>query len=562
MKTYCLLAVLFLESWMASAQLSGSYTINAGAPTAGNNFHSFTDCAGQLAALGISGNVTVTVVPASGPYNEQVTFHTIPGAGPAAVVTLEGSGETITAVTTTTDRHVVRLEDVQYVVINHLRVAWNPSSTGGFYGIHLYHSCRNITISNCAVSLGNTTSTLYGAYVASGSTTSILDSGDFQNITLIGDTASGGGYGASFFGKPSLLATGIVISNCVFYDAHSNGVYLRETDGADIRNNFFDKRTSVATSANFIQVAQQLNRNTLIHGNYITVSQVNNSGGTLRGIYLFNGTGHRVYNNVITDVRLVSGNFTGIEVRTGGTAPELSFNTISLDNGAGTTGDLFGIKEELSNTNAVLRNNLVSISQPTTGTKAGLILGAIATVTTAFNSNYNDIYVPGGNAAMKSSTTPVMYATLGDWQGASGQDANSVSLNPQFVSAAVPQPANGALDNLGVPLAGITTDFTGAVRSTPPDIGAYEFTGVTGISALPAAGAACYPNPFMEYLQVRSADTRAAVFLLYDGAGRLRMKRQITGAAKVETGELACGMYWYEIRSRSGVTGRGLVVKE
>ena len=542
--------------------MSGSYTINSGAPTAGSNFHTFTDCANQLAAMGVSGNVTVTVVPGSGPYNEQVIFHTIPGAGPSSVVTMEGSGETITAVTTTTDRHVVRLEDIQYMVVNNLKVAWNPLSTGGFYGIHLFRSCRNTTVINCSDSLGITTSLLYGAYVASGSTTSILDSGDFQNVTLVGDTASGGGYGASFFGKPSQLATGIVIANGVFYDAHSNGVYLRETDGADIRNNFFDKRTAVATSANFIQVAQNLNRNALIHGNYITVSQVNNSGGTLRGIYLFNGTGHKVYNNVIADIRLVSGNFTGIEVRTGGTAPALSFNTISLDNGAGTTGDLYGIKEELSNTNSVLRNNLISLSQPTTGTKSGLVIGAIALVTSAFNSNYNDLYVPGGYAAMKSSTTPVPYATLSDWQVASGQDARSVSLKPQFISAAVPQPANPALDNLGTSIAGITTDFTGAARSTTPDIGAYEFTGVTGLFPIGVLAARCYPNPFDLQLCIVQVDGRASEWMLYDAAGRLRMTKHIDGTTIVETMNLESGMYWYELRGRSGVSGRGVLVKE
>jgi hypothetical protein len=104
----------------------------------------------------------------------------------------------------------------------------------------------------------------------------------------------------------------------------------------------------------------------LIYGNFIKVSQVDNGTMPFRGIYLFNGTGHRVFNNVIHDVNLTSGNFTAIEVRTAGTAPEIYFNTISLDNPNTSSGELFGIAEELSNTNSIIRNNIISITQPTT----------------------------------------------------------------------------------------------------------------------------------------------------------------------------------------------------
>ena len=467
---------LAVTAGLSAQPLNGAYTINSGMPTAGSNFQSFTDFAAALDANGISGHVTATVAFGSGPYQEQVVFNSVTGSGANAVVTIEGNGQTITAVTSTTDRHVLRLANVQYFTINNLRAAWDPASTGGFYGIHLFGSADHVTISNCMVDLTGTISTLYGAYVASGSETSILSAGDFHNILINNNMSKGGGYGASVFGlSAGQLATNIVITNNEFLDFHSNGVYLRETDGATVADNFFDKTTAQVTSANAIQIAQNANLNAKIFRNFIQVSQTANGSVTFRGIYLFNGTGHRVYNNVIHNVNLTSGNFTGIEIRSAGTAPEIYFNTIAVDNPNATTGNLYGIKEELSNTNAILRNNLISLSQPTSGNKSGLVLGATAVVTTAFDTDYNIIYTPGGNTAQRGTLSPTLYGTLPTWQGASGQDANSLDLDPVFSSPTLSQPTNPAVDDAGTAIPFVMFDVAGVLRGSPPDIGAYEF---------------------------------------------------------------------------------------
>lgn len=457
--------------------LNGSYTIDATLPTAGTNFQSFTAFASSINLNGVSGNVIATVVAGTGPYHEQVIFNNIAGAGPTATITLEGSGELITALTTTTNRHVIRLTNCQYFTINNLNISRDAASTGGFYGIHLYSTGNHITISNCSVDLTGTNSTLYGAYIASGSETSILETGDFHDITITGNTADGGGYGASIFGLVTNLASHIIITNNTFLNYHSNGVYLRETDSAVIAGNTFDKSTSQVTSCNAIQIAQAANIRSQIYNNSIRVTQTANGSMTQRGIYLFNGTGHKVYNNVIHNILLTSGNFTAIEIRTPGTAPEIYFNTISIDNPLSTTGNLYGIKEELSNTNAILRNNMVSISQPTSSIKSALVLGSTAVVTSAFNSDFNDLWVPGDNVAQKGTlSTITYYPTLSNWQTTSGQDSQSISDDPVFVSPTFSQPTNILIDNAGTPIAWILTDITGSPRGITPDIGAYEFS--------------------------------------------------------------------------------------
>ena len=490
MRTKLIFTLIFGALALAgfSQALNGDYTINQTLPTGGANFQSFADFAASLNANGVSGDVVATVEPGSGPYVEQVVFSNITGTGPNATITLEGSGETITALTNTDNRHVVRLANCQYFNINNLHVAWDPNSTSGFYAIHIFQTGNHITISNCTVDMSGATSTLIGAYIASGSLTSILEGGNFHDITITGNVSTGGGYGASVFGLASPLASNIVISYNEFYSAHSNSVYIRETDGVHIHHNYIDKLTTAVTSWNAIQIAQNANINADIHDNYIQVSQTaNGTAPTVRGIYLFNGTGHKVYNNVITNINLISGDFTAIEVRTGATAPEIYFNTISIDNPENTSGDLRGIMESLTNTNSILRDNVISMSQPCTGLKSGLVLATNSNPAVALDSDYNDIYVPGGNVAQKGSlTTIITYPTLAQWQSVSGQDGNSYDVDPGFVSPIQPQPTNQVLNNKGIQIAGITVDYLGVNRNNPPDMGAYEFGGCPPPSA-PAA---------------------------------------------------------------------------
>ncbi|MEP7263591.1 MAG: T9SS type A sorting domain-containing protein [Bacteroidota bacterium] len=554
--SFLFLVTILLSSFLTKGgtPLSGSYTIDSALPTSGTNFQSFTDFATSINSNGISSSVSISVTAGSGPYNEQVVINPITGSGPTATVTLNGNGELLTAVTSTTQRHVLRLAGVSNCSINNLHIAYDAASTGGFYGIQLLDSARNVIISDCDISIAGTTSTLYGSIVASGSETSILDPGNFHDVTIYHNTLQGGGYGVSFYGEGNNLATGINIDNNTIYDFHSNGIYLRESDGTIISNNIFDKRTAQITSTNAIQIAQAANINAQIFNNTISISQTNNGTMTIRGIYLFNGTGHRVYNNVIHDVRLTSGNFTAIEVRTAATAPEIYYNTVSLDNNVATSGDLTGFSEELSNTNSVLRNNMISISQQCSGAKTGIMLGAIATANTAISSNYNNIYVPGGNVAVKGSLTPVIYSTLALWQAASNQDANSQILNPQFTSAAVSVPTNLALDGSAIAIPSVITDITGITRGTPPDIGTYEF-GVVSVNEFSSENVLpAYPNPASSVLSVElpvelSEKYLAAVYgvagnkisdVILSGDG---LKRQLSVA------DLSSGFYFLSIIS-------------
>ncbi|MBK7375920.1 MAG: hypothetical protein IPJ02_10270 [Chitinophagaceae bacterium] len=288
------ISFLFSLSLNAQSSLIGAYTINKTVPTGGTNFNSFKDFSDALTATGVTGNVTATVVAGTGPYNEQVIFQNIAGIGAAATVTIQGSGETITSDTainqtgSNPNRHIIRLIGLQYFTINNLHINMFPGSTG-FIGVHILNSGNNITISNCVVDMGSATSTLLGAFVANGIASSILTpGGTFNIINITGNTVTGGGYGASVNGLASPLATNVVISNNNFNDFNSNGVYLRETDGAVVSGNHFDKSAGSTASTNAIQLAQAANVNGRIFGNFIKMSQ---TSGSLVGIYLLTERG-------------------------------------------------------------------------------------------------------------------------------------------------------------------------------------------------------------------------------------------------------------------------------
>ena len=548
MKRILLLLLLFpILSW--AQPLSGSYTIDSSQPTAGTNFQSLTDFATSINANGVSGNVDAAIVPGSGPYNEQVTFNSIPGTGPAAVITLEGNGETVTTLTNSVDRHILRLKDCQYFTINNVRVLRDSSAASGFYGIHILNSGNHITISNCVTNLAGTTSTLTGSIIASGSETSILDPGDFHNINFIGNSIKDGAFGISVYGLLANLATEIVIDSNVIIDANDNGIYLRETNGTIVRHNFFDKKSSFGSTTNFIQVAQANNINAEIYGNTFTVSSTSNSTFGIRGVYLFNGTGHRVYNNVFRNIHLLSGNFTAIEVRTSGTAPVIAFNTISMDTTAASTGNLYGIKEELSNTNTILRNNIVSITQPAAD-KACIVLGATSSISGAYDSDYNDLFVAnGGHIAKLNSASPTYLTALAAWQLASGQDANSHSEDPQFLSLSQCIPTNNAIDNTGIAYGGINDDFDGNPRSPSPDPGAYEF-GMVSINEVGTNGRMLtYPNPAKDILNIiLPGRVVSSDWIVSDLRGRTVLSGRSTGSSfLIDLNDLSAGAYLLEI---------------
>lgn len=246
-----------------------------------------------------------------------------------------------------------------------------------------------------------------------------------------------------------------------------------------------------SSSCNAIQLAQADNLNATVHSNLITHPAT--AVGTFRGIYVFGGTGHKVYNNVIRDVRAETGaSATGIQVRTASTSPEVYFNTIDLSHSPASTTvvELTGIEEELSNTGVKLYNNLVNVTQPSATAQIGFAFATTTTINAAVFSNNNVFWVPGGNVAARGTT---LYPTLASWQAAGSQDGSSLETIPYFQTGTA-IPTSGIINNKGTSIPSVTTDIVGAARTASPDPGAYEFTPLSIDAALSRFVPPAYPH--------------------------------------------------------------------
>jgi len=153
------------------------------------------------------------------------------------------------------------------------------------------------------------------------------------------------------------------------------------------------------------------------------------------------------------------------------------------------------------NTAATIKNNIIKNEL---GLLGGIGVGAVGiaaeTSASQFTSlDHNDYYsqaLLGTNLIGKIGAAD--HATLAAWQTATGQEANSLNVNPVFVSATdlhLVNNFNCALDGYGTPIAGITNDHDNDTRDVAaPDMGADEFTAVYAATLAGVAATAVCAN--------------------------------------------------------------------
>jgi len=239
-----------LVAGSASAQLSGTYTINSGAATSGSNYASFTAFASAINSGGVSGSVTVNVASGSGPYNEQIA---LTASGTATnTVTINGNGNTIT----NSGTYVIALNGSDYFTFDNLNVTSTCSGTGTrCYWI--YNNADNNTIKNSALRILNYTSTsnstAYVAFSASATSRSAGDHGSdnvIDNNTMSSNSTSGTGpySGIMDFRSSSYKTKGNTFTNNTIRDVYYGHFYIYYTDGFTITNNTLTAFRSDVTS--------------------------------------------------------------------------------------------------------------------------------------------------------------------------------------------------------------------------------------------------------------------------------------------------------------------------
>jgi len=256
------------------------------------------------------------------------------------------------------------------------------------------------------------------------------------------------GHGFYLDGADYITIRNLTITNC-----HDHGIYLTLTfyDSCKFDNIIGNHLYNVGTSGSWAG----------IYMSYAADCQIlqNEIEGDDAGIYCSYSHRNLFANNIIYDTGYygIYNNYANSNCYYDNSilSPALALRAFTLYSSSSTT----------------VKDNI--FYQQGTGTRyAYFVSGVIGT------SNYNDLYAPDAMYLGKYNSTNC--ATLAAWRTATGQDANSISANPNFVSSSAPCNLHinlpSPVDSAGIPIAGITTDFDGDPRDpVTPDIGADEF---------------------------------------------------------------------------------------
>jgi hypothetical protein len=373
----------------------------------------------------------------------------------------------------------------------------------------------NNTISNNLIQKG-----YYGVFVFGPSATNMDQSNVISGNQLGQGTGNGFGQeGLRVVYQQNLLVERNEIQNLTNGTTTANlyGIFLADSKNATVNRNSVHNISYTGTSTTKVWAintslgafSTAANASALLLSNnlvYNINSTATSATYNTSGINLNGGFGDRVYFNTVY--------LTGQLSAASGTSASAAF---SNGNPSVTT----------ISTNVDVRNNIFSIIGGTGGTTttplyAHYTQGA-GTLFAGSTFNYNDLFVTVGATGLAriGRFNSADAADLAAWRTATGQEANSVSVNPNFVqTAAVPfdlMPTNIALNNAGVAIAGITVDYPGTTRGTIPDIGAYEFTPSTIDVApfallAPAATSACYGPAEPVTVTIRNAGTTTLDF--------------------------------------------------
>ena len=537
-------AALVLLSLPVFSQLSGTYTIDPSG-TGTTNYASFTAAVSALTTSGVSGPVTFNV--AAGTYSEQIVIGAITGSSATNRVTFQkaptASGAAIlTFAATSTANYTVQLTAASNLTFKDLTLANTAVSGQTVGGIVEYGgSTSNIQFINNTFNgnAGTSTSSTYGAlrYGSTPSTGYATGVWKFVNNTFNGTSYAINVYGSSTVNADSLIATNNTI-NGTYY--HINAFYAKSVvinnntiSTAPGLNGFvyvYYPATSVVMNNNTMSgmayglysLVTTTNTGSLTYSVNNNVINMNPAGASQYGIYIAgsstaankiakvtitnnklaligNSFQYGIYtsyvNSTTADPSVIRNNMISC-ITSSPTAGvyalypfhvanvDVDHNTVHVMGGSATTARGLYINRSTSTTAFAvsglnIRNNIVS----NMGLGYAVEIASTANTAAMIGAMSNNAYQGNAVNPFRAGTVATNYTTLAGWQTATTKDAGSAFGPIVFYSNADLHVQNALANNIGTPLASITTDIDGQSRSaTTPDAGADEYTPLTCLS--------------------------------------------------------------------------------
>lgn len=416
------------------ASLAGTYTVGGFAP----DFNLVSDLETILNLAGIVNHVTFEFRP--GEYQEALYIKDFPRSSYAFGVTFTSeSGDSTDVVLTqiANNTALVDMDDAHRITFSHMTL----TNTKGHI-VQIRNGSSLITITNNQIesqeALSSSRSLIY-------SSTTTEDS-----LSILNNHFHNGYYGIYLYGGD--YEKRHIITGNIFTGNYHISLYIRKFDGLTCSNNLFQ---ALYTGDLDFYLYDGKGACTITH-NHI-YSDLTDIALYIGSITNTSPTSSLFANNFIYKPGTASNDAAVIE---NVSKINIDFNSIYNDRNHTSSAALY--TNNLSTHN--IRNNILySIAGPAYHNN-----GTLPTI-----HNYNAIFSLGPITAIQNSTN---YATLAAYASGTSTNANSKGVDPLFVSQTGSDISQYQLNNTGLTIAGLTTDINGATRTSPPDIGADEFT--------------------------------------------------------------------------------------
>lgn len=460
MKKYLFLTLSLLIATFASAQLSGTYTINSNA-SQNPNYTSFGAAVTALSA-GVSGQVIFEVAP--GTYEEYVTINEITGASATNRVIFRGMGGdnqqvVITSNAGYTDNSTIKLNGTDYITFENMTVTTTSANkarllvTDGQTDYNHFNNMRFVG----AVSDNNLDGDKNLVYYTSGEW--VCHDNEFVGCHFEN------GYIALYYQGKNIytLNDGVLVENCTFLNQSFKSVYISFTDNAIVRGNTITNHTHDVLTNYHAMDLLRIRFNSIIENNVMNVTR-NSNYATVFETRPAMGTATEpviIRNNIINFVCNVNSSYC-VDLDDSNSEYVYFVNNTIKCSGSSNCGSIF---VEKSWQNLHIYNNLI------VNECSGYVFRLQNTAENRF-CDYNRVSFSGSYLGRVGSTD---YATLSDWTTGTGFDAHSALCTPQFVGTNDLHitSANGL--TVANPLSYVTKDIDDQNRSTTtPCAGADE----------------------------------------------------------------------------------------
>ena len=460
--------------------MAGTYTIG---PT-GRDYASFTSAITDLRSIGVCDSVLFVVD--SGTYNDHIYIPPIPGASINHTISFQSaandSNNTIIsyAAQSPFDNYVVQLDGANYIRFKKIKMKSTATNNYGNVLVLRNNASNNIFKNNVLQSIS----------VISGSAACIyLESATQNNYNCFDNNRIYFGiYGINISGPSiSQLAKSNSICNNIISNTYFAGIFSIYQDSIDISKNTIFNWSGA--SYHYGISCYFNNNNSRIMANNLSLDVAWQS----EGLYLENCTGTKsspvlVANNMVNITGTANQPACGIYCYNGNYI-KVFHNTVNILAGKATSNCMYFSCQSTGNSgNISVLNNIMT----NTGSGCAINIDTAAVKLNYVSScNYNDLYVTGTYLGKYGLTDIFGFSA---WQSATGKDANSISLLPEYLSNTDLHLNNFNPLRVYNPLVEVNTDFDGEKRSTiKPVIGADEnpsFSVNAGIMGIVSPGRA------------------------------------------------------------------------